>query len=70
MRKRTEYNVACDLLPPETSIFQLEGFYALLIGQKVPHRRARSVDSHRAADPRRSARRQRRGSARRVGRNR
>jgi tryptophan halogenase len=34
---------ACDLLPPETSIFQLEGFYALLIGQKVPHRRVRPL---------------------------
>ncbi|MES2571096.1 MAG: FAD-dependent oxidoreductase [Verrucomicrobiota bacterium] len=29
---------ACDLLTPETSIFQLEGFYALLLGQKVQHR--------------------------------
>jgi tryptophan halogenase len=29
---------ACDLLTPETSIFHLEGFYALLLGQKVPHR--------------------------------
>lgn len=34
---------ACDLLPPETSIFQLEGFYALLVGQKVPHRRVRPL---------------------------
>lgn len=32
-----------DLLPPETSIFQLEGFYALLLGQKVPHRRVRPL---------------------------
>jgi tryptophan halogenase len=34
---------ACDLLPPENSIFQLEGFFALLLGQKVPHRRARQL---------------------------
>jgi tryptophan halogenase len=34
---------ACDLLPSETSIFQLEGFYTLLIGQKVPHRRVRPL---------------------------
>jgi tryptophan halogenase len=34
---------ACDLLTPETSIFQLEGFYALLLGQKVPHRRVRPL---------------------------
>jgi tryptophan halogenase len=34
---------ACDLLPPENSIFQLEGFYALLLGQKVPHRRLRPL---------------------------
>ena len=26
------------LLTPETSIFHLEGFYALLLGQRVPHR--------------------------------
>jgi tryptophan 7-halogenase len=32
---------ASELLTPETSIFQLEGFYALLLGQKVPHRRVR-----------------------------
>ncbi len=32
---------ACELLTPETSIFHLEGFYALLLGQKVPHRRVR-----------------------------
>jgi len=34
---------ACDLLSPESSIFQLEGFYALLIGQKVPHGRVRPL---------------------------
>ena len=28
---------------PETSIVQLEGFYALLLGQKVPHRRVRAL---------------------------
>jgi tryptophan halogenase len=28
-----------DLLPAERSVFQLEGFYALLLGQKVPYRR-------------------------------
>jgi tryptophan halogenase len=28
---------AGDLLTPETSIFQLEGFFALLLGQRVPH---------------------------------
>lgn len=27
------------LLPPQTSLFQLEGFYTLLLGQKVPHAR-------------------------------
>jgi len=32
---------AGDLLTPETSIFQLEGFFALLLGQCVPHRRVR-----------------------------
>jgi tryptophan 7-halogenase len=32
---------ASELLTPETSIFQLEGFYALLLGQKVPHQRIR-----------------------------
>ena len=32
---------ALDLLTPETSIFHLEGFYALLLGQRVPHRRVR-----------------------------
>jgi tryptophan halogenase len=26
-----------ELLPPERSLFQLEGFYTLLLGQKVPH---------------------------------
>jgi tryptophan halogenase len=36
---------ACDLLTPETSIFQLEGFYALLLGQKVPHQRVRPLTS-------------------------
>jgi tryptophan halogenase len=34
---------ASELLTPETSIFQLEGFYALLLGQKVPHRRIRKA---------------------------
>jgi tryptophan 7-halogenase len=34
---------ACDLLPSETSIFQLEGFYTLLLGQKVPHRRVKPL---------------------------
>jgi tryptophan 7-halogenase len=34
---------AGDLLTPETSFFQLEGFYALLLGQKVPHRRVRPL---------------------------
>jgi tryptophan halogenase len=29
---------AGELLTPETSIFHLEGFYALLVGQRVPHR--------------------------------
>jgi tryptophan halogenase len=33
---------ACELLTPETSIFQLEGFYALLLGQKVAHKRIRA----------------------------
>jgi tryptophan 7-halogenase len=32
-----------DLLTPENSIFHLEGFYALLLGQKVPHRRLRAL---------------------------
>ncbi len=27
-----------ELLPPEMSIFRLDGFYTLLLGQKVPHR--------------------------------
>jgi tryptophan halogenase len=30
-----------DLLPPELSLFQLEGFYTLLLGQKVPFRQTR-----------------------------
>jgi len=30
---------AMELLNPTTSLFHLEGFYALLIGQKVPHHR-------------------------------
>jgi tryptophan halogenase len=34
---------AGDLLTPENSIFHLEGFYALLLGQKVPHRRVRPL---------------------------
>lgn len=34
---------ACDILPSETSIFQLDGFYAMMIGQKVPHRRVRPL---------------------------
>ena len=34
---------AGDLLTPETSIFQLEGFYALLLGQRVSHRRVRPL---------------------------
>jgi len=34
---------ALELLTPETSIFRLEGFYALLIGQRVPHRRVRPL---------------------------
>ena len=34
---------ACELLTPETSIFHLEGFYALLLGQKVPHRCVRPL---------------------------
>ena len=38
---------AGDLLTPETSIFHLEGFYALLLGQRVPHRRIRP---HTAAE--------------------
>ncbi|MDB6173322.1 MAG: hypothetical protein JWL59_2633 [Chthoniobacteraceae bacterium] len=33
---------AGELLTPETSIFQLEGFYALLLGQRVPHKRVRA----------------------------
>ena len=49
---------ASDLLTPETSIFQLEGFYALLLGQKVPHNRVPSpsaaekqiVDTFRSAN--------------------
>jgi tryptophan halogenase len=36
---------AGDLLTPETSFFQLEGFYALLLGQKVPHRRVRPLSA-------------------------
>ncbi|HEV7866616.1 MAG TPA: tryptophan halogenase family protein [Chthoniobacteraceae bacterium] len=28
-----------ELLPPDRSLFQLEGFYTLLLGQKVPHQR-------------------------------
>ena len=36
---------ALELLTPETSIFQLEGFYALLLGQKVPHRRVRPLSA-------------------------
>jgi tryptophan halogenase len=34
---------ATDLLTPEKSIFQLEGFFALLLGQKVQHRRIRPL---------------------------
>ena len=34
---------AGELLTPETSIFHLEGFYALLLGQKHPHRRVRAL---------------------------
>jgi hypothetical protein len=34
---------SCDLLPSETSIFQLEGFYTLLLGQQVPHRRVKPM---------------------------
>ena len=48
---------AMELLNPTTSLFHLEGFYALLLGQKVPHRRVAPADprvadilaSHRAA---------------------
>src|SRR5688572_14523022 len=36
---------ATDLLTPEKSIFQLEGFFALLLGQKVPHRRVHPLTS-------------------------
>jgi tryptophan halogenase len=32
-----------DLLPAERSLFQLEGFYTLLLGQRVPHRRRGTV---------------------------
>ena len=28
-----------DVLPPSSSLFQLDGFYTLLLGQKVPHDR-------------------------------
>lgn len=28
-----------DVLPPSSSLFQLDGFYTLLLGQKVPHER-------------------------------
>ncbi|MEO7317688.1 MAG: FAD-dependent oxidoreductase [Chthoniobacteraceae bacterium] len=34
---------ALELLTPESSIFQLEGFYALLLGQKVRHRLVRPL---------------------------
>ena len=34
---------ADELLTPATSIFHLEGFYALLLGQRVPHRRVRDL---------------------------
>jgi len=27
------------VLPPDTSVFRLDGFYTLLLGQQVPHRR-------------------------------
>jgi tryptophan 7-halogenase len=35
--------MAADLLPPGLSVFQLEGFFTLLIGQQVPFRRTRSI---------------------------
>jgi tryptophan halogenase len=35
--------MAADLLPPGLSIFQLEGFFTLLVGQKVPFRRTRDI---------------------------
>ncbi|MHA3774316.1 tryptophan 7-halogenase [Verrucomicrobiota bacterium sgz303538] len=38
-----------DLLPAERSLFQLEGFYTLLLGQKVPHKRI-NVPSPRERD--------------------
>ena len=37
---------ACELLTPQTSIFQLDGFYALLLGQKVMHRRVRLLTAN------------------------
>ena len=39
---------AMELLNPTTSLFHLEGFYALLIGQKVPHRRVATPDARQA----------------------
>jgi tryptophan halogenase len=37
---------AGELLTPETSIFNLEGFYSLLLGQRVPHRRLRPLSDN------------------------
>jgi tryptophan halogenase len=38
-----------DLLPAERSLFQLEGFYTLLLGQKIPHGRAKAVHADELA---------------------
>ena len=37
--------MACELLSPGLSIFQLEGFFTILIGQKVPFRRSRTISA-------------------------
>lgn len=41
--------MANDLLPPLQSVFQLEGFFTMLIGQKVPFRRTREITSQEQA---------------------
>ncbi|MEO8352201.1 MAG: FAD-dependent oxidoreductase, partial [Chthoniobacteraceae bacterium] len=40
---------AIELLNPSASIFQLEGFYALLLGQKVSHRKTEGVSAEEVA---------------------
>ena len=38
-----------ELLNPTTSLFHLEGFYALLLGQKLPHRKAGEISTEERA---------------------